>query len=711
MKSALKWTAIILGAVVGLVVLAVLAITVFIDPNAYKPRIEQLAAQNGYPLTINGDIGWQFYPSIGLQLGEIQLLSTTGQEPLVVVDKTHFSVALMPLFSRQIIVEEILVAGLNAQLTIDQQGEGNWQYLLDNQAKTAPANQSQTKPQSTPSAPADDEQSTPLQLAANSIQLRDARVSLRDLQQGSHLKLAPINLTINQVNLEERNFPLQADWQLMLTSAEGKPLKNRGKLAAQVAVASDFSRLQISDGQLSTALGDSALTSDAAIKASLSAIIKLGETLGIESQLAVAPFNAKALANQLSEEPLVTQDPKALTRVAASAVLSGTPDNLLINEIQVQLDDTRLDGRIRLQNFNQILLTLAGNELDLDRYLPPPASPSGAASEQTTPSTPAQPLDLSALREFGGRVVLELKKLKANNLVVENLALKADSRDGFANLEQLSADFYQGTLATSGSLDARTPVTQLALQGNIQQIALEPLLKALNQSDQRGFLLKGTTNGDFVVSSQGSTVDAIVQNLNANLKANTQSLQLAPINIERYVCQAVALIQGERIDTADWPAATDLQNLETEITLANQVATIKTLNAGVEQLKLLAKGKVDLRRQKLDVNLPITLTQPLTQQPGCVASNDWMIGKALSLVRCKGDLLNPLEACGLDERAIREAAKDYLEARVKAKTDARKEEIEQKLDERKQKIRDKINEELGEGTDQLLKDLFNRKKN
>merc|ERR1711916_93354 len=124
-------------------------------------------------------------------------------------------------------------------------------------------------------------------------------------------------------------------------------------------------------------------------------------------------------------------------------------------------------------------------------------------------------------------------------------------------------------------------------------------------------------------------------------------------------------------------------------TLANQVATIKTLNAGVEQLKLLAKGKVDLRRQKLDVNLPITLTQSLTQQPGCVASNDWMIGKALSLVRCKGDLLNPLEACGLDERAIREAAKDYLEARVKAKTDARKEEIEQKLDERKQKIRDK----------------------
>jgi AsmA protein len=151
-----------------------------------------------------------------------------------------------------------------------------------------------------------------------------------------------------------------------------------------------------------------------------------------------------------------------------------------------------------------------------------------------------------------------------------------------------------------------------------------------------------------------------------------------------------------------------MQDLNAKIRYANQTATIEQLSAGVEQFNLGALGKVDLGKQSLDVQLPVQFSQPLTQRQGCPATSSWLVGKALSLVRCKGSLLEPTQACGLDDRAIREAVKDYAEAKAKAKVDAKKDEAKQRLDEKKDRLKDKIDEELGEGASDLLKDLFKR---
>ena len=69
-KKIVKWLITSLLTVVTLFALGVIYIAVAIDPNQYKSNIETIAAQNGVQLSLDGDIGWQFFP-LGLRLNQV----------------------------------------------------------------------------------------------------------------------------------------------------------------------------------------------------------------------------------------------------------------------------------------------------------------------------------------------------------------------------------------------------------------------------------------------------------------------------------------------------------------------------------------------------------------------------------------------------------------------------------------------------------------
>ena len=62
-------------AIVGLIVLAIAAVAVavaVIDPNTYKPQIEDaVESSTNLDLILAGDIGWSFIP-LGLELNDVE---------------------------------------------------------------------------------------------------------------------------------------------------------------------------------------------------------------------------------------------------------------------------------------------------------------------------------------------------------------------------------------------------------------------------------------------------------------------------------------------------------------------------------------------------------------------------------------------------------------------------------------------------------------
>lgn len=70
-KILLKWLATALLTVVTLFAIGIMYVTLAVDINGYKSDIESLAHQQGLALSINGDLGWQFFPKPGLSIADI----------------------------------------------------------------------------------------------------------------------------------------------------------------------------------------------------------------------------------------------------------------------------------------------------------------------------------------------------------------------------------------------------------------------------------------------------------------------------------------------------------------------------------------------------------------------------------------------------------------------------------------------------------------
>jgi AsmA protein len=132
-----------LYAVVGLVVLVVVAVAIFaatFDPNKYKSELAQVVKEKtGRTLTIDGKIGLSFFPSIGVAVGKTSLSERNSNQTFARIDDIKVSLALLPLLSKQVVVDRVTLSGLNVDLVQDRSGRTNFADLAGAGGPAAPA--------------------------------------------------------------------------------------------------------------------------------------------------------------------------------------------------------------------------------------------------------------------------------------------------------------------------------------------------------------------------------------------------------------------------------------------------------------------------------------------------------------------------------------------------------------------------------------------
>ena len=91
----MKKLLIAIGVIIVLFVGALIAIPMFIDPNDHKDTIvEQVKKQTGRDLTITGDLKMSKFPSLGVDIGAIELSNAPGfgDEPMLKSGRASVSV-------------------------------------------------------------------------------------------------------------------------------------------------------------------------------------------------------------------------------------------------------------------------------------------------------------------------------------------------------------------------------------------------------------------------------------------------------------------------------------------------------------------------------------------------------------------------------------------------------------------------------------------
>lgn len=242
-----------LVVVAGLVVLAG-ALAAFVaasfDPNKYKPEIIALVKdKTGRTLAIDGNIGLSFFPRIGVKLGKVTLSEPGKPKQFASIDEANVSLNLMPLLSRQVEVDRVLLAGLKVDLEKFKDGHSNFDDLAGGGAKP------KDKPAGT--------DAKPLKIDIDGVSLKDATIGWRDDAAGTQLRLSAVQLSTTRI---ASGVPGKLEFSAMAQGA--KP-----KLNLQVKLATGY-RLDFGSGALALSGIDLKLTGDAPGAAGVNAAIK-----------------------------------------------------------------------------------------------------------------------------------------------------------------------------------------------------------------------------------------------------------------------------------------------------------------------------------------------------------------------------------------------------------------------------------------------------
>ena len=685
---------IILG-LVALIALAVVALITLVSPNQFKPHIEKAALEQGVALQM-GDLGWAFWPSLGVSLNDIKVASQAQPDkPIAELDSASLMLALMPLLSGQFQVDHVRVEGANIHLAVDKNGRGNWQAFSGKPAEQA--------------APAEVKAKAELDLQVNHISLSNSALDYRDEQTGQQISLRDVNISLTGVNTQGQPFDTQLSWLLELAQANAAPLQLKGALNQRISLDKDFNNLQLSDGKLALTLNqkgaaDIALGYDLAVK-------DLQGKPSYQGQIHLQPLNLRQLLAALGTE-LDTANSDALKSVEFRSALAGDNQQLALKDMQLALDKTRFNGDLAVTDLAKaaIKLKLKGDSINVDDYLPPPSAE--PAAEQPAAAGEDTPLPLEALRGLNLDANLALDSMRLKKMALQNIELKVKANNGLIQ-QQLNAKAYQGDIQFNSRTDARGDQAALKFDGGVQGFELAPLMQDLEMSEQLG--LSGAIQANTQGTSQGASVNQLLAGMDSTANFSGAQVRLSPLNIEQKFCELVNLLT-QNSETVNWDSFTEMRQLNGNIVWRDQVINLQSFNAGVSQLLLTSTGKINLASDKYEFKLPIKLAEAsaAASLKGCsLTTTNYWVDRGLSLLRCKGSFgaIDPLKDCGFDKSALGDLTKDFAEYKLREKHGAKIDAAEQKAKEKKQELIDKAGEKIGgEAGKELLGNLLKKKK-
>lgn len=182
MNKTVKYIAIALGALIALLLAAVVILAATFDPNEYKPQIVRLVQEKTQrTLTIPGEIELSFFPRLGVDLGKVSISEKNSEAVFASVDRAQVSLALLPLLAKKAVVDRVDIEGLRANIVRHKDGRSNYDDLLGDEKKEEQ----------------DDGQQILFDI--DSIHLGNAHLVYDDRQQGRRFEIADLDLDTGKI--------------------------------------------------------------------------------------------------------------------------------------------------------------------------------------------------------------------------------------------------------------------------------------------------------------------------------------------------------------------------------------------------------------------------------------------------------------------------------------------------------------------------------
>jgi AsmA protein len=630
-----------LGVLLLLLVVAIAVLPMIVDPNDFKPGIsEAVESSTGRTLSIEGDLELSVFPWLGISIGPSTLSNAEGfsSRPFAQVRQVQIRVKLLPLLSRQLVMDTVVLQGLRVSLETAASGRNNWQDLAGDKAVEAPPVEEAPEPASTGPVLAG--------LAIGGVEISDANIVWDDRQTDSHYQVDDFNLKTGAIG-SGKAVPVS----LSMTVA-GTGLPEGGfspKLDFDLAVDPEQQTLQLSDLRFEVA--------DLVLEGKLSGE-QILEDARFRGELKIKEFVPRDLMATLGVAVPETSDPVVLGRADAGLKLSATTDSVKLSDLRIRLDDSTMEGSLSVANFARPVLRfdIRLDEIDVDRYLPPqqeaaPATPTAAAAAG------AGMIPVDTLRGLDVAGKLSIGKLKAAQLHSQDISIPLKARDGVVRVHPASASLYEVRYKGDIKLDVRGAKPVISLNESLSGVQVGPLLKDMIDQDR----LLGTAEVSAKLTTKGQTPDEFKRALNGRLAFSFTNGAVKGVNLVRLIRKAQAALRGKSLPPGDEPEQTDFSELGGTAIVTNGVIHNNDLKAKSPLLRVDGKGKVSLPAETIDYLVTVKLVGSLEGQSG--KELEELRGIAIP-VQVGGTFAAPTYQVKLDS-VLKDAAKKEVRKKVK----------------------------------------------
>lgn len=397
------------------------SLVLLVNPNDFRSyMIKQVAERSGYQLELDGSLRWHVWPRLSILSGRMTLTAPGASAPLVRADNMRLDVALLPLLSHQLQVEQVMLKGAVVQLTPETEA------IRDQRAPVAP------KGTSLPQESGD---------------------------RGWSFDIAGLQV-IDSVLV----FQHESDEQMTVRDIHLQMQQDAGHQATV-----DFS------GRMNRDQRDLSLRFSAAVQAgnypqSLDAQLSQISWQLQGADLPAQGINGNGSVNVSWHEDAKTLSFNALNLMANDSTLTGKGSVVLgdkpVWSLNLQSDKLNLDN---LLVRSDILLSGGAQQAQSAPNKPRPVIANGV-------NLPPY----SGLKSFDGSLSMTANQIVWRGLPFTHVTLQADNQRGLLHISQLEGSLGGGQLSLPGTLDARSGTPQAEFQPKLDNIEIGSLLKAFN---------------------------------------------------------------------------------------------------------------------------------------------------------------------------------------------------------------------------------------
>ncbi|WP_022665136.1 AsmA family protein [Desulfospira joergensenii] len=290
---------------------------------------------------------------------------------------------------------------------------------------------------------------------------------------------------------------------------------------------------------------------------------------------------------------------------ALKTKLQASPSAISLSDGTFTLDDSTLSFAAGIKEFEKpnISFDLNLDQIDLDRYLPgakagegekaKPGEKKKAESKPAKAGKSSSP-DYTALRKMVVDGQVKVGRLKASNITIQDFTAHVTGKNGVFNLDPLSLNLYQGSVAAKAGLDVRKnrPATRLSLDA--KGIQAGPLIKDGASME----VIEGTLAAGMNLAMTGDTPEMVKKSLTGKGEVSFTDGAVIGVDLANMVRNVGSKLGVSQ--TPDQKPRTDFSELKIPFSAGNGLANVQDASLVSPLLRVLVKGSAHLIKETLD---------------------------------------------------------------------------------------------------------------